>query len=93
MSDSITHHDAKRHVERKLGFFIHLAVYLTVNGGLLLLNLLIVPGRFWAWAPLFGWGIGLLFHGLAVFLSAPGATWKARMIEQEMKKHQRLQSE
>ena len=78
---------AKRQVERKLGFFIHLSVYILVNGGLILLNLSRQPEALWSFAPLFGWGIGLLFHGLAVFLHAPGATWKQRMIENELSKH------
>ena len=78
--------EAKRHVERKIGFFIHFTVYAAVNIGLMLLNFLLVPGKVWAFWPLFGWGIGLLFHGLAVFLHAPGGAWKQRMIENELKK-------
>jgi hypothetical protein len=80
--------DAKRHVERKIGFYVHLAVYLAANSGLVLFNLLLVPAKVWAVWPLFGWGIGLLFHGLGVFLNKPGARWKQRMIENELKKHQ-----
>jgi len=71
MNASITYRDARRHVERKLGWLIHLVVYVKVNSSLLLLNLFLVPGRFRAWAPLFGWGIGLLFHGLAFFWERP----------------------
>jgi hypothetical protein len=88
MENTITYSDAKRHVERKLGFFIHLAVYLVVNSGLMLFNFLVVPQKLWAFWPLLGWGIGLLFHSAATFLSAPGASWKARMIENELKRHQ-----
>jgi len=76
--------DAKRHVARKIGFTIHLTVFLLVNSGLLLLNLLHTGGVLWAAFPLFGWGIGLLFHGLAVFLHTPGSGWKQRMIENEL---------
>jgi len=83
---------ARRHVERKIGFQVHLAVYLVVNTGLLLFNVLVVPARIWAFWPLFGWGIGLLFHGVAVFLHAPGAAWKERMIENELKKHQKKEA-
>lgn len=86
MENTPAYRDAKRHVERKLGFFVHLAVYLIVNSGLILFNLLVVPHRIWAFWPLFGWGIGLLFHAVAVFLNAPGAAWKQRMIENELKK-------
>jgi hypothetical protein len=53
------------------------------------LNLLLVPTKIWVLWPLAGWGIGLLFHGLAVFLRAPGASWKQRMIENELKKTSR----
>jgi hypothetical protein len=88
MENTSAYRAAKRHVERKLGFFTHLAVYAVVNSGLVLFNLLHHPQALWALGPLFGWGIGLLFHGLAVFLHAPGAAWKQRMIDEELKKRQ-----
>jgi hypothetical protein len=88
MESTITYNDAKRYVERKIGFFIHLAAYLVVNSGLMLFNFLVVPAKLWAIWPLLGWGIGLLFHGAATFLSTPGASWKQRMIENELKRHQ-----
>jgi len=80
-------HDAQRQVERKIGFFIHLALYLIVNSGLLLFNLFHTPHRLWALGPVLGWGIGLLFHALAVFLNTPGARWKQRMVAREFNKH------
>jgi len=89
MEHSTAYRDARRHVERKIGFAIHLAVYLLVNTGLVLVNVLATPDRIWAVWPLFGWGIGLLFHGIAVFLHAPGAAWKERMIENELKKQKK----
>jgi hypothetical protein len=93
MESTITVNDARRYVERKIGFFIHLTAYLVVNSGLTLFNLLVVPEKLWAFWPLLGWGIGLLFHGMATFLSTPGATWKQRMIENELKKHRQVSSE
>ncbi|MFC7514837.1 2TM domain-containing protein [Herbaspirillum sp. GCM10030257] len=78
---------AKRHVERKIGFAIHLSVYVLVNAGLILTNVLFSPDKVWAVWPLFGWGIGLLFHGLATYLHGPGMNWKNRMIEQELKRN------
>ncbi|WP_050477902.1 2TM domain-containing protein [Herbaspirillum rhizosphaerae] len=77
---------ATRRVERKLGFFAHLGIYLLVNAGLIALNLLQTHKPFWAAGPLLGWGIGLLFHGLKVFMQLPPA-WKQGMIEQELKNH------
>jgi hypothetical protein len=75
---------ARRHVNRKLGFFMHLTVYLVINIGLMAVNLWRAPAFMWSFGPLFGWGIGLLFHGLAVYLRDPGATWKQRMIDNEI---------
>lgn len=86
MENTTHYRDAKRHVERKLGFYIHMSVYVMVNTGLITINLLGSSAKPWALFPLFGWGIGLLFHGLAVFLHAPGAAWKQRMIDNELKK-------
>jgi hypothetical protein len=78
---------ARRQVERKLRFFIHLSIYLLVNCGLILVHLLRQDQVLWSFAPLFGWGIGVLFHGLAVFLHASCAEWKQRMIEKELSRH------
>lgn len=89
MEASPSYRDARRQVERKLGFGIHLAVYVMVNIGLALINFLVSPHKAWAVWPLFGWGIGLLFHGLGVLLHAPGAAWKERLIEHEMNKQRR----
>lgn len=86
MDNSNNYRDAKRHVERKLGFYAHLSVYLVVNTGLIVLNLSLASTRPWALFPLMGWGIGLLFHGLAVYLRTPGAAWKQRMIDNELNK-------
>jgi hypothetical protein len=84
--ETTAYRNARRHVERKLGFMTHLAVYVIVNGGLMTFNLTQQPRVLWAVWPILGWGIGLLFHGLAVYLHNPGATWKQRMIDNELKK-------
>ena len=83
---------AKRHVNRKLGFLLHLAIYAVVNAGLIDLEFPVTPHRPWALAPLLGWGIGLLFHALSMFLNAPGARWKQRLVENEMN-HNRQRNE
>jgi hypothetical protein len=77
---------ATRYVKRKIGFFFHFTVYLVVNIALVGANILHAPDAMWSFAPLTGWGIGLLFHGLAIFLSAPGAGWRQRMIDNEVTK-------
>ena len=50
------------------GFMIHLAAYIAVNAVLILINLSLDPKDLWFVWPLFGWGIGIGAHGLALFL-------------------------
>lgn len=87
MENNAAYREARRQVERKLGFYTHLAIYLTVNTALVAFNLLAGHERTWSVFPLFGWGIGLLFHALAVFLASPKARWKQRMIERELNRN------
>jgi hypothetical protein len=84
MQQTVEFRTAKRSVERKLGFGLHLAIYLAVNGGLLLLGLLRHDEIVRPALPLLGWGIAVLFHGLAVLLRAPYSDLKRRMIEREL---------
>ncbi len=86
MQQTTAYRNAKRQVQRKIGFYFHLVVFLSINTGLALFHLLQTTGDSWTFRPFLGWGIGLLFHGFAVFLHAPGAAWKQRMIESELKK-------
>ena len=78
---------AKKRVEAKIGFYIHLAVYVGVNLLLLVINLTSSPQYLWFKWPLFGWGIGIFFHGLSVFVfRGRFKAIKERMIEEEMKR-------
>lgn len=54
---------------RKTGFYWHLYSYLMVNFGLFVINSL-VPGPWWFQWSVLGWGIGIVFHGKAVFFSS-----------------------
>ena len=86
MGDQEAYERAKSRVEAKLGFFIHLAVYIVVNGLLIIINMSTSPKYLWFIWPLIGWGIGVIFHGLGVFFLTSGAGIKERLIEKEMKK-------
>lgn len=87
-TNSIEYRQAQRHVERKIGFLIHLSVYAIVNTGLILLSQITGRGHAWPLGPMFFWGLALTLHGLRVYLREPGARWKRRMIEQELRKQQ-----
>ena len=76
---------AKKRVEEKMGFYSHLAVYLIVNAILLFINLTQSPRGYWFFWPLLGWGIGVFFHGMGVFVWGEGSSLKNRMIEKEMR--------
>jgi hypothetical protein len=77
---------ARRRAGAKLGFYIHAAVFVTVNLGLFAINGYFTPSRMWHVWPLGGWGIGLAFHGLAVFLLGSGSSLRQRMIEHERRR-------
>jgi len=72
---------ALRRAKAKLGWFVHAAVYALVNLGLIALSL--ANGRSWAIYPLLGWGVGLLAHGLSVWMLPPGGALLGRMVERE----------
>jgi hypothetical protein len=88
MENQEAYQEAKKRVEAKIGFFVHLAVYVGVNILLIIINLITSPQYLWFKWPLIGWSIGVFFHGLSVFVfSSRGlSAVKERMIEEEMKK-------
>lgn len=75
-------------MEARIGFYVHLAVYIGVNILLIMINLSTSPEYLWFKWPLLGWGTGLFFHGLSVFIFSGRKlrTMKEKMIEKEMKK-------
>ncbi len=54
----------------KIGFGYHLAAYLAINAILVWINLDTSPQYLWAVWPIIGWGIGLVFHGVSLFVSS-----------------------
>ena len=72
---------ARRRVKARLGWYTHATVYLLVIGGLALL--VVWQGRLWPVAPALGWGLGLLMHGLAVFVWGQGSDLQERMVRRE----------
>jgi len=79
---------AKKRVEEIKGFYTHLAVYVCVNAVLVLINLVANPESLWFYWPLMGWGIGVFFHAMSVFVFSrfPGRQWEDRKIKEIMDK-------
>jgi len=88
MENQKAYEKAKRRVEAKIGFYIHLAVYVGVNVLLIIINLSTSPQTLWFEWPLLGWGIGLFFHGMSIFVFSGRRLREAKekMIEKEMKR-------
>lgn len=82
---------AKKSVEEKIGFYIHLSCYLIVNGFLSFISLR-NGGYFWPIFPIAGWGIGLIFHGLGVFGFFNSSAWKEKQIRKELEKQRRIRN-
>ena len=55
------------HTQQRKEFKSHLFAFMAINGFLVLLNLVVSPGYFWAIYPMLGWGLGLLLHGIKVY--------------------------
>ena len=72
---------ARKRISRKLGWYIHAFVFVTVNLGLAALAAF--SGRHGVAFPSLGWGLGLLIHGLVVFVFMPGNAWRERMVQRE----------
>lgn len=49
-------------------FYWHLSVYVIVNTALVIINLVSNDDVLWFIWPLLGWGVGILFHALSVFV-------------------------
>ena len=75
---------AERSADMKLGFRSHLFAYVLVNAGLVAVNLVTSPGYFWAIWPIFGWGLGVAAHGMAVY-QLTGDT-RERAVEAELRR-------
>jgi hypothetical protein len=83
-SDDFRH--AKERLEARRGFFAHLAVFVIVNAALVIVNVVSASADFWAIWPLLGWGIGLAFHGLAVFATGDRFAITDERVERELTK-------
>jgi hypothetical protein len=77
---------ARAHVQAVKGFYAHIASYVLVNLGLLLINLLSSPGNWWFLWIAGPWAIGLVANAVAVFgpFDRFGPDWEERKIQEYM---------
>lgn len=74
---------AKRRVQAKYGFLVHLATYLVGNAGFIAIWALSGRGYPWFIWVLAGWGIGLVAHGVTILIG-PDTSSEQRAIQREM---------
>ena len=86
MNNPKAYRRARRRVNQKIGFIIHLAAYLFVITLLLFINLFTWDGYPWFLWPFTTWGLLVTAHGLITFALTSGGIreWKRRSIEDEL---------
>lgn len=73
-------------VRRKMGFYLHAAVFVLVHLGFLVPYLLgSRPRPSFVW----GWAIGLAIHGVVTFVRLQGEGLRERMLRQEIERMKR----
>ena len=82
---------AVERVEKLKEFYQNLASYVIVIPFLIFINLQFSPQFHWFWFPIFGWGFGVLMHGLDaynynIFL---GKNWEDKKIKELMNQNNR----
>lgn len=81
---------ARKHVEELKEFYYNLISYCFVIPFLVFVNYWTSWDFQWFWFPMFGWGIGLVFHAYKVFVNdgVLGRSWEQRKIEQFMREEE-----
>jgi hypothetical protein len=91
MDEEKRYEKARERVQEIRGFYIHLMVYVIVNFGIFLFNMLVSRQELWFYWPLMGWGVGLGFHALFVFGPGRilGPEWEERKIQEILRKEEK----
>ena len=74
---------ARKRLEARRGFLVHLTVFVAVITTLVVINIATAPAYLWAKWPLMGWGIGVMIHGLMVFVVGDRLVVTDEMVERE----------
>jgi hypothetical protein len=74
---------ARKRAGAKMGWYWHAAIYLLFNLYFLIASDVGFGHRRWSAFPMFGWGLGLLLHGVSVFVLGKGSSLRERMVQRE----------
>jgi len=89
LSEEEIEHLARRRAAAKLGWYTHAAIYMVVNAVLFVMARHGVTHRPWNLYPAAGWGLGLMLHGVSVFVLGAGSGLRERMVERERQRLRR----
>ncbi|MBD9395549.1 2TM domain-containing protein [Acidovorax sp. ACV01] len=84
---------ARRRASAKLGWYVHAVAFVLVNAALFAMSRYAFGTRPWSVYPLLGWGLGLVLHGVSVFLLGSGSGLRERMVQREREALQRAQAQ
>jgi flagellar basal body-associated protein FliL len=70
---------AAQQVEKRIGFYVHLTVFVLVCAGLAAVNVFATPEVWWAQWPFLGWGVAVVFHGLCAYRRGPDTVASGRL--------------
>jgi len=78
-------------VRRLRDFYVHIAIFVVVIGGLAVMNWIVSPTFWWVAFPAIGWGIGLAAHAVSVLFedSLFDAGWEERKTRELLQRHER----
>lgn len=65
---AVAREEAKKLLQLRMSFGIHLVSYVLVISILVMINLAQSPDRLWVLWPAIGWGIGVIAHGATAYL-------------------------
>jgi hypothetical protein len=82
---------ARKRAGAKMGWYIHVTVYVVVNVFLFLVSDRAFGHRPWSVYSTLGWGLGVVLHGVSVFMMGGGSAMRERMIEKERERLRRQQ--
>ena len=74
---------ARKRAGAKLGWYIHALAYVVVNAMVFAMSQYAFGSRPWSVFPLLGWGVGLVMHGLAVFVLGSGSGLREHLVAKE----------
>ncbi len=96
--DEIKYQEALKRVKKVKGFYTHLIVFVVINAMILIANYQELEVneslfQFRVFSTFFFWGIGLVAHGLSVFVPSIvlGKDWEERKIKELMEKEKQNQ--